>query len=190
MCDILTIIVASIGIFLGFLDIAVIWFGPTEDDKIKKYVTKNLKKMPDNCMSWDILLKDYEITNSEVARRENITVLVGTIMLTSSFLILGNSITQNILIPRFVVAAASIFIFVTWLFILYYTTRKLNQISYTRIRAFEDKLNEKVNYGFGIHRFMQDKRKCQLKFRIRKCFWSVTLLVLSIAWYLVGIYIY
>jgi len=65
------------------------------DEKLKKSIEDWLKKENEDQELADrkkltILLCDYKSTNEEISRRENITLLIGSILITSSFLLLGN----------------------------------------------------------------------------------------------------
>jgi len=130
------------------------------------------------------VLKDYEITNREIERRENITLVIGTILITSSFIILGNTATSSA--PKFPYALASISLFVLWLTILYFTTKMLDDEGYYRVRAMEEAFTKYYNYEFGIHRYSYALTQHVGWIRIRRGFWGFILILLSIAWVLLS----
>lgn len=144
----------------------------------------------------DIVLKDYEITNKEVERRDNIDMIVGTILVTASFVILGNvastttsaSTTSAWIFPY---ALCSISLFASWLFVLHHTTAKLDSFAYERMRALERSISQHSGYAFGIHSYTYDKRQKDGKLvwwaDIRRQFWGIILIVLSIFWLVISL---
>lgn len=59
-------------------------------------------------------------------------------------------------------AVASIGLYVLWLFILHYTSKKLDEITYSRIKAIKKALSERIGYEFGIHRYIDKETKSSL----------------------------
>lgn len=125
-----------------------------------------------------IILKDYEISNREIERRENITLLIGSILITASILLLINAIPN----VKWVFAAASIFTFTLWLFLIHLMTKKLDDLSYSRVRTMEEALAKMAGYEFGIHRYLLRKTNKTTWIKMRRCFWGFLLILLSIAW--------
>jgi hypothetical protein len=138
----------------------------------------------------DTVLKDYEITNKEIERRENINLLVGTILVGSSFLILGNTANNGIQ-QIFPYALSSILLFVLWLFVLHYTTAKLDSFGYARIRAIEEAITQHYGYDFGIHRFnyteITPKDKTEPWAEIRRYFWGIIMIAFSFSWTIISV---
>lgn len=142
----------------------------------------------------EFILKDYSITNDEIARRENITLVVGSILVSSSFIILGNYVVNdlsnvhNSLFP----ATVSIVLYAVWLFVFQITTKKIDERSYERIRALEKIISDKINPNpnkynkydvFGIHSFLHTDLEDRSWMPIRRWFWGLILLLLSLCWY-------
>lgn len=151
------------GIIIGIIYTTKIDKPDPKNEEIQKDIRKKLQKLmniiktssPTQITDFkSTLLKDYEISNKETERRENITLVVGTIMITSSFIILGNSFSQNVTGSRVIGAIASIMLFLLWAFILHYTSRQIDGLSYARMKAIEETLSDPPNYQFGIHSFL------------------------------------
>lgn len=156
-----------------------------------------------------VVLKDYEISNVTVHRRDNIDLLVGSILVTASLLVLANTGTSEKLAhSMWVYALASIGLSSFWLIIMHYRSKMLNDISFYRIKAIEeaikqppekatgkatDKSMTKFSYEFGIHSYNIDKtRSCDNKkpiwwLRLRRTFWGIVLFLLSLAWMLLSL---
>jgi hypothetical protein len=98
----------------------------------------------------DIVLRDIETANREISRRDQITLVVGTILITSTFLILANAASllrenglgTELRLSLGVHAFASVGLFTIWLLILYDTAKRLNGLVFKRIRAMEQALTE------------------------------------------------
>lgn len=189
-----TFFVSIAGICFGIYYFALIHEMLSAFEKIFEKTLKKLNKiktLKNNQL--EIILKDYEITNKEIERRENITLIVGSIMLTSSFIILGRSISESEVNTRWLAALASLSLYIIWLYGLHYTSRAIDNMTYPRIRAIEKRLDQEVgNYGFGVHSFLFNelykKEKIEKKFKFRKIFWGITLFILSLAWFLAAFF--
>lgn len=142
-----------------------------------------------------IILADYEAGNEEVRRRDNVTLLVGTILITSSFLILGSAATVTSQ-PMSVFSMASIGLFLIWLLALHETGKVTNGITYNHLKSIEGGLtdrfqgqNQTTHYEFGTHLLVCNRTNDQaagwLKFR--RMFWGIVLLLLSFSWLLLSI---
>jgi hypothetical protein len=143
-----------------------------------------------------VVLEDYKTSNEEVRRRDNVTLIVGTILITSSFLILGNVALKPDQ-PKSIYALASIGLFSIWLFALHETGKRLNKITYDRLKAIEKALmmyfdrpiylseDAKPSYRFGIHSLVCEKTaqaQTDWWLRARRMFWAFVLLLLSLSW--------
>jgi len=139
------------------------------------------------CEKLKVVLKDYEISNATVHRRDNIDLLIGSILITGSLLVLANtSVSETLAHPMGIYALASIALYSIWLLVLNSTSRKLNRLAYSRIKAIERALT-KLGYEFGIHSYNIQKTRTTSErpirwIRLRKTFWGLILLLLSIAW--------
>jgi hypothetical protein len=139
------------------------------------------------------LVKDYDTSGEEISRRNNITLIVGTIMVTSSFLIFANTLVAKAP-TRFtpVHSFASVGLYVTWLLALHETAKELDRITYKRIHTIEQVLSRNVGYDFGVHTYiLQETRNPDGKtfkwLRLRRSFWGIVLLLLSLAWLILSV---
>jgi hypothetical protein len=157
-----------------------------EADAIKKFIEKRTEGLK-------IVLSDYEAFSKEVERRENITVVIGSILITASMLIFGNSAISETENPIYPYALTSILLFVFWLFFLHATTRELDNIAYTRLKTIEKALSdEEGNYNFGIHSYLTSvtqntRRKTVWWLMLRKQFWGLVLILLCLAWLMLSL---
>jgi hypothetical protein len=183
---------------------------PNYDKKLEEALTELLKKdekekTPNTRL--EIIIEDYKAGNSEIGRRDNITLLVGTILVTSSLLILGTTareILGTIAQERpqdsmGIWASVSIGLFLIFLFVLHDTGKRLNGLTYYRIEAIEQALTSHFNpnsgkeqhegYNFGIHSYLHRETKEQRVWwlRLRRTFWADVLMLLSIGWLLLSI---
>lgn len=168
------------------------WFveDKTEPSELTQSILKSLStKNHKNAL--DAVLKDYEITNKEIDRRENITLIVGTILITGSLIILGNTATANPVI-RFPYAFSSILLYVLWLLASHLTTTKLDYMTFTRARAIETALKEHFGYDFGVHKYVMDKMKNKDEafpwVECRRNFWGIILIALSVSWLIFSVF--
>jgi hypothetical protein len=148
-----------------------------------------------------IIFKDYDIICKETERRENITLTVGTILVASSFLILGNAIIHPE--QKVISCIASISLFFSWWSMLYITTKKIDEETYRKIRSIETwvnlhrmnipiknynednniRENIKENPFFGTHLFLNKYRVSEgyMKY-IRSNFWEIIFFVMCANW--------
>jgi len=162
---------------------------PSEGEEYNCDFGKKIKYIIKDRKGLNAVLKDYEITNKEIERRENINLVVGTILITGSILVLGNTATNHSpkLLPY---STTSIFLFISWLYLLHVTTKKLDSVSYSRVRAIEEVLTEYFKYDFGIHSYLRSKTRKKKKeneepvfwLRLRRGFWGFILILLSFSW--------
>jgi hypothetical protein len=163
---------------------------PRIDDTLLTCLKNLLKE--DNA-NYNTLLKDYEVCQAEIVRRDNSTLLVGSIFTTASLLILANTISQTFRNSMFVYAFASILLYLLWLLIAYETSKELDEITYMRIHTIEEALsNEKSEYQFGLHSYIwrkthTEKGKTSGWLKIRRMFWGVVLMLISFAWMLLSL---
>jgi hypothetical protein len=169
------------------------WFvkDRTESSELTRSILISLS-MKDHKNALDTVLKDYEMTNKEIDRRENITLIVGTILITGSLIILGNTATANPVI-RFPYAFSSILLYVLWLLASHLTTTKLDYMAFTRARAIEIALKEHYGYDFGVHKYVWDKMsnkdgKAFLWVEFRRNFWGIILIALSVSWLIISVF--
>jgi len=134
----------------------------------------------------DVILKDYEISNREIERRDHITLLIGSILITGSFLTLLYYLSnfKELTNIRSIFALTSIFSFSLWLFFLHYTSVRLDNLSYSRVRTIEEALREKFGYEFGIHWYLHRKIHGDKWISWRRKFWGIIFGLLSFAWLL------
>jgi len=79
-------------------------------------------------------------------------------------------------------AVVSILLYVVWFFVLNFTTKGLDNMTFSRMRAIEDALTATFHYKFGIHSYIEyeSEESCWLK--IRRRFWLWVLVLLIVAW--------
>jgi len=143
----------------------------------------------------EIAFEDYETCCHEIGRRDNIVLLVGTILVGASLIIFGNAATKEIAYPLGNYALGSIGLYAVWLWVMHETAVKLNNIAYDRIKAIEQALTkwmcdgEKTKnpfFRFGVHTYYCSETEGQRVWwlRLRRLFWGILLLFLSIVWLL------
>lgn len=128
-----------------------------------------------------ILLNDYDTYNKEIERRENITLIVGSLILGASFLIISQVFGRTIIHADSVSAFTSIILYMIWLRGLHYSTRELDSYAYARLKSIEAIISLKYEYPFGIHSSLVKKRKWY-----RVLFWHILLLVLCLMWIIIS----
>jgi hypothetical protein len=164
---------------------------------------ENLKTSLDNWLkdgsskresTLECFLKDYEITCAELKRHDNIVLVIGTIIITASFLILGSDVIKDSGNPKGIYTFASIGLYAIWLLVLHDTSKKFDKLLYNRIKAMEEATTNYTGYSFGVYSYLfkntlaeNDKTKTKLWLRLRRSFWGLILLFLSIAWLLISI---
>jgi hypothetical protein len=174
----LTFGISIVGLFLSGIYFRYMPCGEDKKDTdLVEKIFKTLKKAKK-----EFLLKDYEITIKEVERRENITLVVGSILIAASFLIVSQPIfiTNKDLVPF--AAVASIGLYGFWLFLIHLTTKLLDDKAYSRIRAIEQKLKVLGWYHFGIHSFLRGKEPENWWLQFRRRFWGFTYMFLCLYW--------
>jgi len=214
MFDLITLLLSMGGIALSLFYILNVWCYNVDthyDSELESSLVKWLRSgKNDGDLDYkklNIVLKDYETTSEEMGRRDSITLIVGTILITSSLITLGNAATIADNHPIYTYAVASIGLFSIWLLLLHDTTKKVNSRSYERIKAIEQALNdyfkhclerekkeESVHYDFGIHSYIEKRTRASNGkdkpvwwLCLRRTFWGMILLLLSIAWLLLSI---
>lgn len=193
MVDTITYIVSVVGIIAAmcYLFLTECLYGSKKksDPKFIADIQASIKDKN----GLDSVLKNYEIANREIERRENITLLIGSILITGSILVLGNTAKSEneLATPIYIYAVTSILLFVLWLFVLHCTSRELDNLAYSYVKDIEEALSESFGYRFGIHRYLYSKTHKNNKtvwwLRVRRFFWGFVLILLSIAWLLVSV---
>lgn len=156
-------------------------------EDLDKWLSENDEKM-NCCDKLNSILKDYDISCSELRRRDNIVLVIGTIIITASLLIFGNAVnaSQSNLFPIY--AFASIVLYSIWLICIHWTSNKLDDIQYRRIKAMEKSLTRHLSYDFGMYSYIRSKISDKdYWLRLRRSFWDVILLLLSFAWLLMSL---
>lgn len=153
----------------------------------------------------NVLLKDYEITNVEIARRGHITLLVGTILVAAAFLIVGQVFLESNENPTHMAALVSTGLYSTWLFVLHGTSKRLDNMTFAHLKGIARKISQIIHYQegyqFGVHSFITrefDKSLRKKKFLarirtewwiwVRRRFWGWTYLFLCLYWMYVSDY--
>lgn len=197
-----TLAISIEGIVISSLYIILRLFSVVDkgyDEKLKQDILNWIRNTGENSNNekMKILLKDYETANAEIGRRDNITLLVGTILITASLLILGNIATTNSANHTdsiAVYALVSIGLFTIWLFVLHETNNRIDAHSYKRIKAIEEALTNYLGYDFGIHSYIYKKTRAEGEndkpiwwLKVRRVFWGIILFLLSLTWMLLSV---
>jgi hypothetical protein len=202
--DLPTFLVSIWGLLLSLVYILKQWFSSAKtyyDDALEKAVfawiaNKKKDEELDGSDKIDVIIKDYETANGEICKRDNITLIVGTILIGSSFLILGNIAGAKSSQSVGIYSLASVGLFSIWLLVLHDTAKHLNAITYGRMRAVEQALtksfkdgDDALSYSFGIHSYVHEKTEGQTVWwlRLRRTFWAIVLFLLSLAWLLLSV---
>jgi hypothetical protein len=156
--------------------------------KIKKVLNSNKED------GIELIVKDYETSCKEIERRDHITLLIGTVLITAATLVFNAGFSAH---PsaRFLLASVSILLFSVWLWAMHYTSVRLNNLSYIRIRAIEEALSghltnkatekalsDDVTYKFGIHQYLFEKTQRQDWIKFRRWLWGYVSLLLGFGW--------
>jgi len=185
--DCITLVISLIGVVFA-ISYTLLVPRKAEDDETIKSTTKT--EIPEN-LDKELLLKDYDITNQEIERRENITLVVGSILIAAAFLIASQPflINNKTLIP--IAALASIVLYLLWLFVLHLTTKYIDEIAYIRIHVLEERISElekSKGYKFGVHTFLQEQIKEKVWIKVRRSFWGLLFIMLCGYWILISIF--
>lgn len=190
--DLFTFLLSTVGIVVSLLYMLNVWFyfgEPKREGEYDRELADSIKaKLEKNDKFLNGVLKDYGISNIDNQRRDNITLLIGSILATASLLILANTVSERLAHPISIYALVSIGLYSLWLLFIHDTAKKLDNITYYRVKAIEKALTDYLGYEFGIHSYIfKETRKCcgkraVLWLRGRRTFWGVIMLLLSIAW--------
>jgi len=134
------------------------------------------------------ILEDYSATLEEVGRRDNLTLLTGTILITASFLLLAEA-GKNQDSQKIIFALASLGLYLAWLMFFHETAQRLNEIAFQRARAIEHALTRHFHYDFGIHSYITthtEEGTAPWLRMVRRIFWYVVLLLLAFSWMLLS----
>jgi hypothetical protein len=121
---------------------------------------------------------EYETLNSDINARGEGAVLAGTIFVTASVLILAQA-TSGPIVTRIILCFASMTIYSIWLFGIYYTARRLDALTYSRLHEIEARL--RIDAHAYVRRIADDT----FWFRLRSNIWAVILLALSFVGFLI-----
>jgi hypothetical protein len=185
-----------IGLFLGLLYILRVWSGePQKEKDYDEDLAEKISQLKMTNQLLETILKDYENSNTENQKRDNITLLIGSILVTASLLVLASTVSEKLVRPIGFYALISIGLYSLWLFILHTTSKELDRITYYRIKAIEKGLSRHFGYQFGIHSYISEKTqkklndntKTYLWLRRRRIFWGIIWLLLSFSWMLLSL---
>lgn len=166
---------------------------PKTDEKLRDAIVQTVGENETNYQKLEGVLKDYEILNAELQRRENISLVIGTILIAASLLIFGQTaVSEEIGSPMGVSAISSIGLFALWLYFLHGTGKKLDDIALKRARALEEAVSKCLGYEFGIHSYTLKETRNRignpkLWLRRRRTFWFTVLGLLSFSWLLLSL---
>lgn len=194
----LTLVISLIGFFIAIIYTSVVPCKATD----KVALSQDIKNEIPEGIDQKFLFKDYEITNQEIERRENITLVVGSILIAAAFLIASQPflLENENLIP--IAALALILLYMLWAFGLHLTTKHVDDLAYSRIHVLEERISkraeptdqaegnnpEEPSYKFGIHSFLQKQLGNKRWMQIRRRFWGFIFMMLCLYWILIAVF--
>ena len=132
------------------------------------------------------MINNYDVCNQNINQRETITLIIGSILLSSSFAIIGQYLISkngSLTYSSFL----SIGLYAFWVLILHSTTRVYEKEAYERLNVLELTLKELLGYEYGISNRLNKARHDNWYMKIRTCFWQLLLLFLSGTWLIISL---
>ena len=127
----------------------------------------------------DLALEEYRTINEEVRRRGEMLAVHGSIFVIASLTLLGAAASGSVSRPaRVVIVFLALLVYGTWLFSMTYSTRRLDDIAFARLRRIEERL------GFRAHRYMRDSTRGAIWLEARRFIWGFVLILLVFGGYL------
>lgn len=194
------LVLAVVFIFMQFFSSQQLEYDKDTYNSLSKWLkdTDDKEKTLHNKLK--IIIADYDTTNEAIRRRDEVHLVVGTILVAASLFILGNTAESMGNKPIGIYSIASIGLFVIWLFVLHNTGKIVNRLAYSHTKAIEKALSDhftmkensddKIQLEFGIHSFIVKKTNSQTDswLRARRSFWGFVLFLLSLAWLVLSFY--
>lgn len=192
--DYSVIFVSSIGVIFslfllkGMFDIE--YRKKPEEYVVDENIIISFKKIEDESAKMNfirVLAEDYKIWTNNVYQRQTITLIVGTILLSSSFTIL-NEYVREPAGEMWGSASLSIGLYLFWVLVLHWTSRKFNAAVYDRLNVLDVSISECVGYKFGVNQPLNVIRQGNWSTKFRSLFWQLLLMLLSLIWLMVGVF--
>jgi hypothetical protein len=99
-----------------------------------------------------LLFREYKVLNESVGRRENSLLVAGSIFVTASLLLLGQSTQVSEGALRQSLVFTSWAVYSIWLYLFQLTAGRLTDRTFDRLRDIEGRL------GIKVHRYLASKR--------------------------------
>lgn len=128
-----------------------------------------LKRADETCsltLDENLLLKEYDVLREEVGRRGNLLAVHGTIFVVASLILLGQGAMQDKYEMRTGLVFGALGIYFLFLFVMVHPTRRLDEISYARLRGIEKQMS------FEAFRFVKEKADPDFWVQIRRFVWG------------------
>jgi len=114
----------------------------------------------DNSADPRVLLEEYRTLNTSVRQRENSLLLAGSIFVTASLILLGQSSIQGS--QKVPVVFGSWAVYSIWLFLFQLSSARLTELTFARLRGLEQNMRLRIQ----SHTFLFTKRD-----PVRRYFW-------------------
>jgi hypothetical protein len=116
---------------------------------------------------------EYNTLNQNVNVRSNLTMIAGTIFVSSSAIILAESARVDGQV-KFLMVSTSLTLYALWLLCNYCTARKIDRICYARMRKIEESL------GLEVHHYVKKNVEDKIWYDLRQHVWLIFFLVLLV----------
>ena len=125
----------------------------------------------------ELFMLQYEQISAGIRSRDNISIIAGTVLITASLLLLGSCAGLSGFIIKLPIIFASLAIYTIWLIGFNVTTKKVNDLDYSRLKEMERFSNCNIN----IHSHRLEKVKDENWWKhLRRKIWLWLLWVLII----------
>lgn len=121
-------------------------------------------------------IEEYRTLNEEVRRRGDMLAIHGSIFVVASLLLLGQSVLTTRPL-RAVILFVALLVYAMWLFAMTYSTRRLDDIAFARLRGIERQL------GFKAHLYMKEETEGKIWLAARRFIWGFVLILLVLGGY-------
>jgi len=129
----------------------------------------------------ELFMLQFEQISAGIRSRDNISIVAGTIFITASLLLLGSCAQPPDFISKLPIVFASLAIYALWLIGFNVTSKKVNDLDYSRLKEMERFSN--CNINIHCHRLGKVKDENWFKYLRRKIWlWLLwVLIIVSIA---------
>lgn len=145
-----------------------------EDSKPCKKKEQHTPKYEDK----NLFMLQYEQISAGIRSRDNISIIAGTVLISASLLLLSSCAVLSGFIIKLPIIFASLAIYALWLIGFNVTTKKVNDLDYSRLKEMERFSN--CNINIHSHRLGKLKDESWWK-NLRRKIW------LWLLWVLIGL---